>query len=138
MICRSGQRVRGRPDGFATHEDRAHARGARVVRSAIAAAHGDAGSRVGVADDRSARHAEQPPRLALERDADLLAGRFDAILDAWRERAPRTVILANGNEGILVENRPPRSPGATTITGITVTLIAAMTLPSASLLAQFA
>ena len=36
----------------------------------------------------------------------------------WRERAPRTVILANGNEGILVENRPPRSPGATTITGI--------------------
>ncbi len=25
----------------------------------------------------------------------------------WRERAPRTVILANGNEGILVENRPP-------------------------------
>jgi predicted TIM-barrel fold metal-dependent hydrolase len=36
----------------------------------------------------------------------------------WRERAPRTVILANGNEGILVENRSPRSPGATTITGI--------------------
>lgn len=36
----------------------------------------------------------------------------------WRERAPRTVILANGNEGILVENRPPRSPGATTITGL--------------------
>jgi len=36
----------------------------------------------------------------------------------WRERAPRTVVLANGNEGILVENRPPRSPGATTITGI--------------------
>jgi predicted TIM-barrel fold metal-dependent hydrolase len=36
----------------------------------------------------------------------------------WRDRAPRTVILANGNEGILVENRPPRSPGATTITGI--------------------
>lgn len=36
----------------------------------------------------------------------------------WRDRAPRTVILANGNEGILVENRPPRSPGATTITGL--------------------
>ena len=36
----------------------------------------------------------------------------------WRERAPRTVVLANGNEGILVENRPPRSPGATTITGL--------------------
>lgn len=36
----------------------------------------------------------------------------------WRERVPRTVILANGNEGILVENRPPRSPGATTITGL--------------------
>ena len=36
----------------------------------------------------------------------------------WRDRAPRTVIFANGNEGILVENRPPRSPGATTITGI--------------------
>jgi predicted TIM-barrel fold metal-dependent hydrolase len=36
----------------------------------------------------------------------------------WRERAPRTVILANGNEGILIENRAPRSPGATTITGL--------------------
>jgi predicted TIM-barrel fold metal-dependent hydrolase len=36
----------------------------------------------------------------------------------WRDRAPRTVILANGNEAIIVENRPPRSPGATTITGI--------------------
>ncbi len=36
----------------------------------------------------------------------------------WRDRAPRTVILANGNEGIIVENRPARSPGATTITGI--------------------
>ncbi|HWP60922.1 MAG TPA: amidohydrolase family protein [Candidatus Acidoferrales bacterium] len=36
----------------------------------------------------------------------------------WRDRAPRTVILANGNEGIIVENRPPRSPGATNITGI--------------------
>lgn len=36
----------------------------------------------------------------------------------WRDRVPRTVILANGNEGIIVENRPARSPGATTITGI--------------------
>ena len=36
----------------------------------------------------------------------------------WRERAPRTVTLANGDEGIIVENRAPRSPGATTITGI--------------------
>lgn len=36
----------------------------------------------------------------------------------WRDRAPRTVILANGNEAIIVENRPPRSPGATNITGI--------------------
>ncbi|MGH7931171.1 MAG: amidohydrolase family protein [Candidatus Binatia bacterium] len=36
----------------------------------------------------------------------------------WRDRAPRTVILGNGNEAIILENRPPRSPGATTITGI--------------------
>jgi predicted TIM-barrel fold metal-dependent hydrolase len=40
------------------------------------------------------------------------------VPERWRDRAPRTVILSNGNEGILVENRPPRSPGATTITGI--------------------
>ena len=42
----------------------------------------------------------------------------DRVPKRWRERAPRTVTLANGDEGILVENRPPRSPGATTITGI--------------------
>ncbi len=36
----------------------------------------------------------------------------------WRDRAPRTVILADGAEGMIVENRPPRSPGATAITGI--------------------
>ena len=42
----------------------------------------------------------------------------DRVSKRWRERAPRTVTLANGDEGILVENRAPRSPGATTITGI--------------------
>ena len=36
----------------------------------------------------------------------------------WRDRAPRIEILADGAEGMIVENRPPRSPGATAITGI--------------------
>ncbi|HZT06185.1 MAG TPA: amidohydrolase family protein [Chloroflexota bacterium] len=30
----------------------------------------------------------------------------------WRERAPRTVRLQNGNDGLLLENRPPHTPGA--------------------------
>src|SRR5712692_520262 len=30
----------------------------------------------------------------------------------WRERAPRRVSLANGNDGLLLEGRPPHTPGA--------------------------
>ncbi len=40
------------------------------------------------------------------------------VPERWRDRAPHTVILPNGNEAIVVENRTPRGPGATTITGI--------------------
>jgi BirA family biotin operon repressor/biotin-[acetyl-CoA-carboxylase] ligase len=45
--------------------------------------------------DRAALFAESLARLA-ERYADLMAGRFDAILDAWRERS-------FGSRGALVE-----------------------------------
>lgn len=40
------------------------------------------------------------------------------VPERWRDRVPHTVILPNGNEAMVVENRPPRGPGATTITGI--------------------
>jgi uncharacterized protein len=30
----------------------------------------------------------------------------------WRERAPRRVTLENGNDGLLLEGRPPHTPGA--------------------------
>ena len=40
------------------------------------------------------------------------------VPDRWRERAPRTVTLANGSEAMIVENRSPRPPAATAITGI--------------------
>jgi uncharacterized protein len=34
------------------------------------------------------------------------------VPEQWRNRAPRTVRLPNGNDGILLENRTPHTPGA--------------------------
>ena len=57
--------------------------------------------------------------ISADSHLDLRPERWTArVPKRWRDRAPRTVILANGNEAIIVENRPPRSPGATNITGI--------------------
>jgi hypothetical protein len=33
------------------------------------------------------------------------------VPERWRERAPRRVQLANGNDGLLLEGRPPHTPG---------------------------
>src|SRR5438309_3704649 len=37
--------------------------------------------------------------------------------ERWRDRAPRLVRLANGNDALLIENRPPHTPGLQ-ITGV--------------------
>jgi predicted TIM-barrel fold metal-dependent hydrolase len=34
------------------------------------------------------------------------------VPERWRDRAPRRVQLANGNDGLLIEGRPPHTPGA--------------------------
>jgi predicted TIM-barrel fold metal-dependent hydrolase len=50
---------------------------------------------------------------------DIRADRWTPHVAArWRDRAPRMATLANGADAMLLENRPPHSPGATTITGI--------------------
>ncbi|MBM2812616.1 MAG: Amidohydrolase [Chloroflexi bacterium] len=43
---------------------------------------------------------------------DFVPERWTARVAArWRDRAPRLVKLANGDDGLLVENRPPHTPG---------------------------
>jgi predicted TIM-barrel fold metal-dependent hydrolase len=34
------------------------------------------------------------------------------VPERWRDRAPRTTRLPNGNDGLLLEGRPPHTPGA--------------------------
>ncbi|MPZ15071.1 MAG: hypothetical protein GEU73_11715, partial [Chloroflexi bacterium] len=34
------------------------------------------------------------------------------VPERWRGRAPRRARLANGNDGLLLEGRPPHTPGA--------------------------
>jgi BirA family biotin operon repressor/biotin-[acetyl-CoA-carboxylase] ligase len=68
------------------------------------------GTELGRAVDRASLFAETLASLA-ERHRDLIAGRFDAILDAWRERA-------KGHHGALVSWETPTGPQTGVTAGI--------------------
>ena len=46
-----------------------------------------------------------------DRDLDLASdGWVPYLPEKWRARAPRRVTLGDGNEALIIENRPPMSP----------------------------